>query len=452
MNTIPSPRGRAIVIGASLAGLLAARVLAERFADVVLLERDELPERAAPRKGTPHALQPHGLLARGRQVLEALFPGLADALVARGALAGDIGTAAAVDANGERFARRSAGVDGLAVSRLALEAELRRRVRALAGVCIVEDAEVEALLHDRGRVAGVRWRPRDGGTAQSLAGTLVVDCSGRGSHGPLWLRDGGYDAPPEERVTIGLAYTSAVFRRDSAAPPLAVVIGCATPALPRPSILIAMEPDDEGRERWIAGVGGYAGDHVEPTLEAMAQRAQAIGHAEIEALALRGEAIAAPARYAFAHSQRWRYERLRRLPAGFVALGDALASFNPVYGQGMTVAACEALALRDALARGDAGDARLPRRFFAAAARIVDAPWQLAVGADLALPGVGGARPWPARLIGRHVARVQRAAVHDADVALAFVKVMHLLAPPHSLFAPAIVRRVWRTLPAGSAT
>src|SRR6187402_2668015 len=121
---------RAIVIGASMAGLLAARVLSESFAEVVLLERDALPDRAAARKGTPHAMHPHGLLARGSQILDELFPGFTKALVAQGGLSGDIGTEVGVDANGMRFARSPAGVHGLAVSRLAIEVELRRRVRA----------------------------------------------------------------------------------------------------------------------------------------------------------------------------------------------------------------------------------------------------------------------------------------------------------------------------------
>ena len=132
---------------------------------------------------------------------------------------------------------------------------------------------------------------------------------------------------------------------------------------------------------------------------------------------------------------------MSRLPARYVAMGDAFASFNPIYGQGMTVAAREALALREALVPGLEG---LPRRFFKAAARVVDNPWQLAVGADLALPSVQGPRPFPLRWVNAYVARVQRVAVIDPFVASAFVRVMHLLAPPSSLFAPKTLWRVWR--------
>jgi 2-polyprenyl-6-methoxyphenol hydroxylase-like FAD-dependent oxidoreductase len=434
---------RAVVLGASIAGLLTARVLYERFAEVVLLERDALPERPAPRKGTPHAVHPHGLLARGRQILDTLFPGFSDALVEQGALAGDVAADVAVDANGRRFAQGKSGLMALAVSRLAVEAELRRRVRALPGIRVVTDVDVLAPIHDSsdGRVTAVRYRSRgDARHEQLLAAALVVDCTGRGSKTPVWLREWGYGQVPEERVVIGLCYTSAYFRRDaSVRPPLAAIIGAATPQLPRPYALIAQEPDEDGSARWVAAVGGYAGDHVEPTLEAMQHRACAVGVNEIHSLAERGEAMGPVIRYGFPHSQRRRYERLQRFPRGYLLLGDALASFNPIYGQGMTAAACQAIALDAALAGGDDG---LARRFFRAAAKVIDAPWQVAVGSDLALPTVPGPRPLAARIINAYIARLQRAAVHDPQVSVAFIRVIHLVAPPVSLFAPRVFLRV----------
>ena len=440
-HPVPAAR-RAIVMGGSMAGLLAARILVERFDQVVLLERDDLPEHPGPRKGTPHAVQPHGLLAKGCEVLESLFPGFTQALVAQGALVGDIGRDVVVDAGGCRLARGPIGIAGLAVSRLAIEAELRRRMRADPRVELRTGVDVVSPVHEEGRVSGVRWRAQEpGAPVSTLHGALVVDCTGRGSHSPSWLREWGYEPPAEERVQVGLAYTSAYFVRASAQPEVAVVIGATTPQMPRPSILIAQEPDAQGRPRWVAGVGGYAGDHVEPTREAMAQRARITGQAEIAALAASAELIGPVVRFGFPHSQRRHYERLRRFPQGYLAMGDALASFNPVYGQGMTVAACQALALRDALARGTDG---LAHRFFKAASHVIDGPWQLAVGADLALPQVPGPRPFPMRQINAYVGRVQRVAATDRVVAEAFIRVMHLLAQPPSLFAPRILWRVWR--------
>ncbi len=171
----------------------------------------------------------------------------------------------------------------------------------------------------------------------------------------------------------------------------------------------------------------------------MRHRACLVGVSEIASLAERGEAIGPVIRYGFPHSQRRRYERLQRFPRGYLLLGDALASFNPIYGQGMTAAACQAIALEAALTGGEDG---LARRFFRGAAKAIDAPWQLAVGSDLALPSVPGPRPLATRVINRYIARLQRAAVHDPQVSVAFIRVIHLVAAPASLFAPRVFLRV----------
>ncbi|HEY8878703.1 MAG TPA: monooxygenase [Roseateles sp.] len=448
MATSPAPR-RAVVLGASLAGLLAARVLSEHFDEVVLLERDALPEGAAPRKGTPHAVHPHGLLARGLQVLEQLFPGFTDAMVARGGLLGDLLRDTAFEANRQRFAAGVGGLPGLAASRLAIEAEVRARVLGRAGVRIVCGADVRTPEFEAGRVVAANYLVD--GVEFSLPAALVVDCTGRGSRAPQWLRSWGLAAPEEERVHIGICYTSAYFRRSGACalgPGLDKVasFGAVTNEQPRPGVLLAQEPGADGVPRWVAGVGGFAGDHAAATLEALRERARDIGSPELVKVTHEGEVIGDVIRYQMPHSQRRRYEALTAFPAGFLVMGDALTSFNPIYGQGMTVAACEALALRAVLA---AGEARLARRFFRAAARVIDIPWQLAVGGDLSLDVVPGRRPLPLRVVNAYVARIYRVAPRDAVVSEAFQRVVHMLAPPQSLFAP---RLLWRVLVKGGAT
>ena len=428
----PSPLSggqRAVVLGASLAGLLAAHVFSEQFGEVVLLERDKLPERAAPRKGTPHAMHPHELLARGREVLEELFPGFTRALVARGALLGDL--------------QRD----------LALEAEVRRRVLALRGVRTVTGVDVLAPRLAEGRAMAARYARRDGATgstpaAHELAAALIVDCTGRGSRTPQWLADWGYRAAAEERVDIGICYTSAYFKRTGACalgPGLDKVaaFGAVTNEQPRPGLVIAQEPAADGVPRWVVGVGGFAGDHAAATLQALRERAADIGSPELVKITHEGEMIGEVIRYTMPHSQRRHYEKLARFPAGLLVLGDALTSFNPIYGQGMTVAACEALALREQLALGQAG---LARRFFRAAARVVDIPWQLAVGGDLSIDTVPCKRALPLRLVNAYVARIYRVAPHDAEVSAAFQKVVHMLQGPQTLFAP---RLLWRVLVKG---
>ena len=448
---MPTPQmlgQRAVVLGASFAGLLASRVLSERFAEVVLLERDELPDGPAARKGTPHATHPHGLLARGREVLDQLFPGFTQALVERGGLLGDLHQEIGFDVDHRRLARAEAGIKAIAVSRLAIEAELRQRTLALPGVRLIDGVDIlSPVLDEQGRVVAARYATRDEARREErLNADCVIDCTGRASRSPAWLAGWGYAPPVEEKVDVGICYTSAYFKRTGCFEfgqdiDVAAVICGASPELPRPGVLLAQEPGADGVPRWVLGVGGYSGDHVPATIEAMRERAVSIGSPEILRLTQEGERIGEIFRFNFPSSLRRRYERLARFPACYLALGDALTSFNPIYGQGMTVAACQALALREAL---NGGLARVHQRFFRAAARIVDTPWQLAVGGDLAIPAVPGPRPFPVRLINAYIARLQRAAEHDVVVASAFLHVVHMLKEPPSLFAPNIVWRVLR--------
>ncbi len=281
-----APPRRAIVIGASIAGLLAARVLVDHFDEVLLMERDVLPDGPAPRKGTPQAVHPHGLLARGREVIEALLPGFTQALVDQGARCGDLGENIDFQADGQTFAKQAVGHKGIAVSRLAIEAELRRRVFALPGVQVMTDVDVIEPVHvagssalGHGRVVGVRWAPRgDPDEIEMTPADLVVDCTGRGSRLPMWLRRWGYRPAREERVQIGLVYVSAYFERDAAvALSRTAAICTATPSNPRPGVLIAQEPDAQGRARWVAGVGGYEGDHPMCSRQGLLERATAGG-------------------------------------------------------------------------------------------------------------------------------------------------------------------------------
>lgn len=441
---------RAIVLGASMAGLLAARVLAERFREVWLLERDVLPAGAVPRKGTPQAQHAHGLLARGCQILETLFPGYLAALVAQGALAGDLLANAPFVASGHRFAEGHGGARGIACSRLAIEAEVRRRVLALPPVQLLQDVDVlhPVLDTQRSTVTGVRLRHRATGAEETLDGELVVDCTGRGSRTPDWLRNNGYDEPLEERVAVAIGYATAYLRRDpQPGRDIAALIFAATPDLPLPGVLLAQEPGADGVPRWVVTLGGYAGDHPVPAIDAMRERARRMGDPLLVSVLNESELLAPVSRYAFPFSQRRRYELVKRFPQRLLVLGDAMASFNPVYGQGMTVAACQAMALRAGLGASLGG---IHARFFKEAARAIDTAWQLAVGADLAIPAVAGPRPPQVRVVNGYMKHLMQVAAHDPKVALAFVRVAHLLSPPATLFAPPVAARVlWGSRPRG---
>lgn len=433
-------RDHAVVIGASLGGLLAARVLAETFAQVTLLERDLLPDVGEGRRGVPQGRHAHGLLGRGREVLEELFPGLTGDLVARGARSGDTQAQVRWYGGGRPLSQAESGLMGLAVSRPLLEGYVRTRVRALPNVQVFEQTVVRELVTtpDRARVVGVRVE-RGGDAPEELRADLVVDASGRGSPMPRWLATLGYPAPPEERVEVGLAYASGHFRRTGDFGGQNAVVVAASPEHPRGAAMIAQEGD-----RWIVSVGGRLGDRPPTDPAGFLAFARSLPAPEVAEVVREGELLGEIVPFSYPASVRRRYERLRRFPEGLLVFGDALCSFNPVYGQGMTAAALEALALRRCLAAGGRG---LARRFFRAAGRVVDIPWSLAAGSDLRFPDVPGPRPLRVRLVNAYLARLFPVAWQDPVVARAFLRVTNLLSPPTSLLSPGIALRVLRAGP-----
>jgi 2-polyprenyl-6-methoxyphenol hydroxylase-like FAD-dependent oxidoreductase len=370
-------------------------------------------------------------------VLEALFPGITGELRAEGALGGDAGADAWWVHEGGRHASGATGITALLASRPLLEHAVARRVRALPNVELREGCAVRGLAVADGRVTGVRAASsRDGGEREEeLPADLTVDAAGRGSRAPAWLIAAGYPAPPVEEVRVNVAYTTRVFRRapGDLGGRLALVVA-ACPGAARTAGVLAMEGD-----RWIVSLGGYLGDHPPLDGPGFARFAERFGEPELSALVRGAEPLTEPVSYHFDGSVRRRYERCRRFPAAFLVFGDAICSFNPVYGQGLTVAALEAVALRDALARGDAA---LARRFFRRAAQVVDVPWAIAATSDLRFDGVPGRRGAAARLLNWYLPWLHRAAHRDPEVSAAFLRVANLLAPPATLLAPALAARV----------
>jgi 2-polyprenyl-6-methoxyphenol hydroxylase-like FAD-dependent oxidoreductase len=431
----------AVVLGASMAGLATARVLADTYERVTVLERDTLPAAAAHRKGVPQSRHAHALLAAGRDALEELFGGLTDELVANGALSGGLAETRVYN-EGLRLCLEPDDLQGQAIvlSRPLLEGCVRERVRALPNVQVVDRCEATGLVGtpDGRAVRGVRAiRRADGHAEEVLEADLVVDATGRGSRSPIWLEELGYPRPAQDEVRTGLAYASRIYRRrpDHLDGDLVVVVA-ATVDRPRGGAMLAMEGD-----RWIVTLNSYLGQRPPTDPDGFAAFAAALPAPDIFEVISDAEPLgeALPARYPV--SVRRRYERLRRFPDGYLVTGDAVCAFNPVYGQGMSVAALEALALRECLRAGPAG---LAGRFFAKVSRIVDIPWGIAVGADLRLPGVQGARTAKVRLINAYLARFHVAAATDPVLGGAFVRVGNLMDRPERLLRPTIALRVLR--------
>ena len=431
---------RAVVLGGSLAGLLAARVLADAYAQVTVVDRDELPEASTHRRGVPQGRHVHGLLARGQQALEELFPGLTAELVAHGVPAGDLLANARLFLSGHRLRQAHTGLVVLCASRPVLEGYIRARVRALPNVRFLDRRDIVGLATtpDGRRVVGVRvLRRTDGSAEEVLSADLAVDAMGRGSRTPVWLDALGYARPATQEVRIGLGYATRTYRlrRDVLGGDLAL-LNAATPEHPRAGAMQAIEGG-----RWMVTLAGILGDHPPTDPDGFLDFARSLQFPDAYETVRDAEPLDDPVPFRFPASVRHRYERLNRFPDGLLVMGDAVCSFNPIYGQGMSVAALEALALRRHLER-NAEPA--PHRFFRDLARVVDVPWDMAVGGDLVFPDVPGRRTARNRMMNAYLTRLHAAAEQDAELSSAFVRVIGMVAEPASLLHPGVACRVLR--------
>jgi flavin-dependent dehydrogenase len=427
-------RQRAIVIGASVAGLLAARALRDSFAEVVIVERDALPEARSgvtrARSGVPQGRHLHGLLAAGVHALDALLPDFTSTSQAAGGIAVDVGDFATWYVEGVRLPALRTGLPGLLMERPALEQHLRERVTQDGRIFVRARTRVLGLLGSAFAVHGVRIADDEG--EHELHATLVVDASGANSALPTWLKQLGLAAPREERLELDVRYTSCVIRRKSRH--LAGKLGhvyMPTAVQPRGGATFALD-----EERFIVTLMGFGGPRAPGTYAGMLEYARTLGDLALYELLRDSEPLTEPAQLRHGCSLRRRYEEAR-VPAGVLACGDALCSINPAYGHGMTLAALQALTLRRMLREEDG--LGLSRRYFSEAARVLDAPWSLVSSADLEFEGAGGSTAPPPPSVRAYFRRALQAAQSHRDVALAVYRVMHLIEPPSALFAPELV-------------
>jgi 2-polyprenyl-6-methoxyphenol hydroxylase-like FAD-dependent oxidoreductase len=436
----PRIGGQAVVIGASVAGLLAARVLSDTYERVTIVERDELPAIGQNRKAVPQGSHAHVMLASGQRSIEELLPGITGELLAAGAHSCESLREIRFVIAGHELTREASGADVLLASRPLIEGHVRRRVLALANVTVRERCEAVDLLtsSDGERVTGVRIRSRRGeGGEEPLDADLVIAASGRAARLPALLEALGYPRPKEDRLAVDLMYVSRRVRVQPGAlgDDKLVLIG-ARPGLPRGVMLIAQE------DHWILTASGYGAEHHPPTDEdGYLEFIATVAPPDVVAAISESEPLGDLVTHGFPANQRRRYERLKRFPDRLLVVGDAISSFNPLYGQGMSVAALEAIALRRCL---EGGEQRLATRFFRAAGKVVNQAWDMAVGGDLGLPEVEGHRSLAVRLTNAYVERLLRVAEHDPIVAAAFGDVGDLLAPPQEIMRPRILWRVLR--------
>ncbi len=437
----------AVVIGASMAGLLAGRVLADHFERVTLIERDQLPAGVYPRKGVSQGRHVHALLNKGVSILGEFFPGLFPSLIQGGAVSGDT----IADAYWHHFglwkAQFKSGITGYTQSRPFLEQQVRSCLARRDNVHFVDGCEVIRLCtsDNNSCITGVRLRYRnEEHREEEVAADLVVDASGRGSQAPQWLALLGYPSVEESCVKVDIGYASRIYRRPDGTPldQKVLIIYPTPPSGKRGGYVFPIED-----RCWMVTLVGWLRDYPPGDEIDFLGYARSLPVPTLYEVIKNAEPLTPIVTYKFP-SNRWRhYERLPRFPDGFVVLGDAVCSFNPIDGQGMTTAALEAKALQTCLCQqqkcsGKGDITGLARRFQKAAARVIKVPWLLATCEDFRYAETEGHRPPGMRLLQWYSRRVHKLAGSHPVTTLRFYEVLHMLKPPIALFEPPILLAV----------
>jgi 2-polyprenyl-6-methoxyphenol hydroxylase-like FAD-dependent oxidoreductase len=435
---------QAVVIGAGMGGLTATGALADCFDRVVVLERDILPSEPAYRAGTPQARHVHALLLSGQRALGELFPGFEQDL----ARAGAVPLRAGLDVRMERpgydpFPQRDLGWFSYALSRPTIERTLRSRVENQPNTSLRQRCRVQEVLAspNGGAVIGVRFE-NSKGASETISADLVVDASGRGAPTLGVLKSMGRPLPEETTIGIDLGYATCIFAIPDDAPTdwKGVMTFGQAPQNSRGGLMLPLEGN-----RWMATIGGRHGDVPPGDPEGFLDYAKALRTPTIYNAIGQAKRIDGVARYGFPESVRRHFERLQFFPRGLLPIADAICRFNPVYGQGMSVAALEACLLRKLLETPEAeGDpiGCLARTFFAEAQTLIDTPWSVAV-LDFAFPDTRGQRPADFETRLKFGIALTRLAAEDPTVHKLTAEVQNLLKPRNVYLDPALVKRVF---------
>jgi 2-polyprenyl-6-methoxyphenol hydroxylase-like FAD-dependent oxidoreductase len=423
---------QAVIIGGSLAGLFAAAACAAAGTTATIVERDTLPAVPASRKGVPQDRQAHVLLHRGLIAAEELLPGLQDDLIRHGGAKFNTGNMPWLGEYGW-LPTWIPSYDFISTTRPLLEHVVRQRVRALGGVTIQDGVWVSEL-----RLSGGGWRIQCGDSTV-LEADLVIDASGRSSRLPRWLNALGISVPNPRTVDAQLGYACRVYRSRGSLPISTGIVVAATPDTAAGGLAL---PVEDGQ--WLVIATGYGDHRPSRGVSEFDQFLADLRDPAVADLVRILEPVSEVAIYRQTGNRRQRYGEFRPWPDGLIAVGDAYCTFNPAFGQGITVAAVQALLVRDALAsRGALPARRLQRRIGA----VADLPWSVVTSEDLRHPSSAGRQNLGQRLLGAWTAELGRLAAHgDRGAYRAFARVYHLMGSPLLLFNPALFVSAARSL------
>ncbi|MEV6015053.1 MULTISPECIES: pyridine nucleotide-disulfide oxidoreductase [unclassified Streptomyces] len=416
---------RAVVIGGSVAGMLAAAALFRSMDEVIVLERDELPDGPSARKRIPQARHAHILLPSGREAIRELLP-VADVhgrLLAAGAHEQPLTDMLGFGPQGW-YRRWPTVTDELMLtccSRDLLDWTLRDAVLSTTPV-VVRRGEALSLLGTAQRVTGVRVLAE--GLEEDLRADLVVDASGRGSRVEHWLEGLGVTEVPTDEVDSGLVYASRLFRVPRGAEGFPLTQVEADPTAARPGRSATLVPIEGGR--WLVSLAGTRGGEPGDNPAAFTDFALNLRHPLVGQLISGAEPLSEVFLSRSTRNRRREFDKAA-MPEGLVVLGDAVATYNPVYGQGMSVAALGAQALSRQLRQTDVTAPGFSRDVQRAAAKSVTAAYTMSTSQDQWFPEVVGRAPTLVdRLLSGYMGRMGRVATTSYEVSAAMCKVITL--------------------------
>jgi 2-polyprenyl-6-methoxyphenol hydroxylase-like FAD-dependent oxidoreductase len=427
---VPSTKGHAIVLGGSISGLLAARVLADHFDRVTIIEKDKLAAGLEPRKTAPQGAHAHALLSRGRMIVEALFPGITDELVAGGATLAGIKDVRVYVLGWRKVFDDPERI--IAMTRPFFESTLARRARALNKVAVLEDTEAVGLVGTPDSVSGIVIGDTNG--TRNLMADFIVDARGRASNLADWMKQLGLESPPHETSPLASWYASCLYEpAPGATRPLAHQV-----AKFEDKLGVLIFPVEQNRV--LVSLGANAKLTVPKSQDDLLAYLRNLPVPDAHDAVRLLRPLTAVTHSRFTASVRRNYHALKRLPRGIVAIGDAVASFNPIFGQGMTVAALEADWLGQCLAKTAPADESFAQNYYAGVKPIVDLAWGPPdLEARRANPG---AQNWIIRLLLWYTERLQRTATRNVYVSRTMLRVQNMIEPPAKLFAPPMIMRV----------
>ena len=432
---------RAIVVGGGLGGLLAARALSDRFRQIVILDRDSLPDGATPRPGVPQGKHPHALLAGGLKALEQLFPGFGSKLSQAGAVSIDRGFDILNEIAGQDpWPRIKFGWPTYSMSRPLIELTLRRQVERLTNVRVQGQCRVLNIIceSNTGAAKGICYKTCDG-NVEALQSDLIIDASGNGSLTLEFLKASGRKLPEETSIGINMRYASTLFDRADIKDNYKIAY--TLPDAPEENRGGLVLPAENGTYQVVL-IG--RGEDIPPINESEFRRyARDLRTPTVYDAIKHARRVTEIAPYSFTES-RWRhFAQISDFPNGLLPFGDAICRFNPVYGQGMSVAAREASLLVDLLGRSDSGLlSTLAPDFLTKAEDLIADPWAMSALPDFIYPETTGVRPKNLEERLNFQKGLGRLAARDAAVFELLMDVRNLLKPLTVLDDPSIAGRI----------